>query len=126
MKEHRFEVGDRVIVYGSRFGAQARGIGTVKRVTKRFVELGNGSKWGLDGHEYPRMQYSQRRIEPATFELLIEVSEESRRRRAIEAIETGLARNFRDLKTHELEEFAHKVRVAKTESERASEKGAEA
>jgi hypothetical protein len=49
------KVGDTVTIFNhNEFrGLAPYKITTVKRTMKRFVELEDGSKWGLDGYSYP-------------------------------------------------------------------------
>ena len=48
--EKEFEVGDKVIEY---LHGEPKKVSTVKRILKRFLELEDGTKWGLYGYAYP-------------------------------------------------------------------------
>jgi len=76
-------VGQEVAVNGLGLSHTGVGIGKVKRVLKRFVELEDGSQWKHDGSKYPHESYSQRYIEPVTDEHC----EKVRRQRVIRFIE---------------------------------------
>ena len=56
-------VGQEVAMRGLGWGSDVE-IGKVKRVTKRFVELEDGSRWTHGGSTYPHQSYSRRGIDP--------------------------------------------------------------
>lgn len=66
--------GERVAVMHSGYQRGPRAIGTIAKVMKQYVELTDGSRWGMDGRKRPRgTGYTYQWIEPLTEKHEIEV-----------------------------------------------------